>query len=96
MELEDQQKQASCAIDQQTLFKPDLLFAWLSPIEKKVDHRINPNRPKSPAPPSTVHSNSPFVNKAKSAFRRTFKSSANVPTALRGHAHKLRGAVQGA
>lgn len=91
MDLEDQQKQA---IDQQALFKPDLLFAWLSPIEKKVDNRIYPNRPKSPAPPNTAHS--PFVNKAKSAFRRTFRSSANVPTALRGHAHKLRGAVQGA
>ncbi len=72
---------------------PDLLFAWLSPIEKKADNR---SRTKSPSETATV-THSPFL-RAKSAIRRTFRGSvaAGVPVGLkakgRRHIHKLRGA----
>lgn len=48
----------------------DLLFAWLSPIESKVDRRL---RPKSPT--VNIPATSPLVTKARSALRRTVRAS---------------------
>ena len=85
MELENQQ---ALDTDYQGPLNPDLLFAWLSPIEKKVDNRL---RTKSTSPAVNV-THSPFLR----AFRRTFRTSSTsggVPVGLRarGHTHKLRG-----
>lgn len=65
-----------------TINQPDLLFAWLSPIEKKVAPNETSNIP-----------HSPFL-RAKSALRRTFRGSVAgaVPSGLRTTSHKQRGA----
>lgn len=49
---------------------PDLLFAWLSPIETKVDRRRNPK-----SSSFNVPAGSPFVTRARTAIRRTVKAS---------------------
>ncbi len=88
MELENHQ---ALETDFQAPMNPDLMFAWLSPIEKKADNR---SRTKSPSE-TTAATYSPFL-RAKSALRRTFRGSVagGVPVGLRGrrHIHKLRGA----
>lgn len=48
----------------------DLLFAWLSPIEAKVDRRLHPKSPSVNLPAS-----SPLVTKARSALRKTVRAS---------------------
>ena len=48
----------------------DLLFAWLSPIEAKVDRRLHPKSPSVNLPVS-----SPLVTKARSAIRKTVRAS---------------------
>lgn len=48
----------------------DLLFAWLSPIETKVDRRLHPKSTSVNIPAS-----SPLVTKARSALRRTVRAS---------------------
>lgn len=70
----------------ETSNQPDLLFAWLSPIEKKMGHNENSHVP-----------HSPFL-KAKSAIRKTFRGSVAgvVPSGLRTANHKLKGACQSA
>lgn len=50
----------------------DLLFAWLSPIEAKVERRLHPKSPSLNVPAT---SNSPLVTKARSALRRTVRAS---------------------
>jgi len=64
---------------------PDLLFAWLSPIEKKVDNKLHPKSPSLNLP-----ANSPLVTRAKSALRKTIKASH-----ISSQARKLRGAILG-
>ena len=48
----------------------DLLFAWLSPIEQKMDRRLHPKTPSLNIPAT-----SPLVTKARSALRRTVRAS---------------------
>lgn len=48
----------------------DLLFAWLSPIESKVDRRLHPKSTSLNIPAS-----SPLVTRARSALRRTVRAS---------------------
>lgn len=60
---------------------PDLLFAWLSPIEKKVDGKLHPKSPSLNIPAS-----SPLVTRARTALRKTIKASH-----VSRNARKLRG-----
>ena len=88
MELEDQQ---ALETDNQGPVNPDLLFAWLSPIEKKVDDRL---RTKSTSPAVNA-THSPFLR----AFRRTFRTatiSGGAPASLRArrHTYKIRGVAE--
>lgn len=92
MEVEDHE---ALEIDFKAPANSDLLFAWLSPIEKKVDVRLRTNsRPKSPSE-TTSATYSPFL-RAKSAIRRTFRGTITGGTPIgrraRGQAYKLRGA----
>lgn len=48
----------------------DLLFAWLSPIEQKVDRRLHPKTSSL-----NIQAASPLVTRARSALRRTVKAS---------------------
>lgn len=83
MELEIPQGLETELKPEPSINQSDLLFAWLSPIEKKVDSRHS----------ETSHApHSPFL-RAKSALRRTLRGSVAgaVPSGLRTTSHKLRG-----
>ena len=58
---------------------PDLLFAWLSPLEKKVDDHKSRNL--------NIPATSPLVTRATSALRKSIKASQ-----VSRHARKIRGA----
>lgn len=64
----------------------DLLFAWLSPIESKVDRRLHPKSTSLHIPAS-----SPLVTKARSALRRTVRASHG--NSFKNSERKSKGAV---
>ena len=64
----------------------DLLFAWLSPIETKVDRRLHPKSTSVNLPAS-----SPLVTKARSALRKTVRAS--HVNSLKNSERKSKGAI---
>lgn len=66
---------------------PDLLFAWLSPIEQKVDRRLHPKTASVNLPAT-----SPLVTKARSALRKTVRAS--HVNSLRNSERKAKGCLQ--
>ncbi len=64
----------------------DLLFAWLSPIETKVDRRLHPKSTSVNIPAS-----SPLVTKARSALRKTLTVKSPHVNSFNRSARKTKG-----